>query len=87
MEVFQNEEFIAHDFSVLSLDSTFVKSSPCAADALKKRAESDRADEGGKTARDKGSCDRRGADDAGRAKVHAWERWRRAHRSRNSSKP
>ena len=86
LEVLQKEELIGDDFSVLSLDSTFVKSSPSAAGALKKRAASDRSDEGRKTTRDQGSCDRRGADDAGRAKTHAWERWRRARRARNASK-
>ena len=87
LEALQKEELIGADFSVLSLDSTFVKSSPSAAGALKKRAASDRSDEGRKTTRDKGSCDRRGADDAGRAKTHAWERRRRARRSRNTPKP
>ncbi|MBR4834970.1 MAG: IS5 family transposase [Thermoguttaceae bacterium] len=48
LEVLQNEELIGSDFSVLSLDSTFVKSSPSAAGALKKRAASDRSDEGGR---------------------------------------
>ena len=57
-------------FGVLSLDSTFVKSSPSAAGALKKRAASDRSD-------DQDLCDRRGADDAGRAKTLGWECWRR----------
>ena len=87
LEVLQKEELIGADFSVLSLDSTFVKSSPSAAGALKKRAASDRADEGRKTTRDQGSCDRRGANDAGRAKTHAWERWRRVRRARNAPKP
>ncbi|MBP3556349.1 MAG: IS5 family transposase, partial [Thermoguttaceae bacterium] len=36
MEVLQNEALSNADFSVLSLDSTFVKASPCAAGALKK---------------------------------------------------
>ncbi|MBR2002627.1 MAG: transposase [Thermoguttaceae bacterium] len=83
-EVLQKEELIGADFSVLSLDSTFVKASPCAAGALKKRAASDRADEG--RAHDQDSCDRRRPDDAGRAKTHAWERQRRARRSRTSPK-
>ena len=86
LEVLQKEELIGADFSVLSLDSTLVKSSPSAAGALKKRTASDRADEGRKTTRDQGLCDRRGADDAGRAKTRAWERQRRARRSRNASK-
>ena len=86
LEVLQKEELIGADFSVLSLDSTFVKSSPSAAGALKKRAASDRADEGRPTTRDEGSRDRRGADDSSRAKTHAWERWRRARRSRSSPK-
>jgi len=64
------------------LDSTFVKSSPSAAGALKKRAASDRSDEGRKTTRDQGSRDRRQADASGRAKTLAWERWRRARQSR-----
>ena len=85
LEVLQKEELIDADFSVLSLDSTFVKSSPCAAGALKKRAASDRADEG--RSHDQDSCDRRRPDDSGRAKTHAWERWRRARRARNSPKP
>ena len=84
LEILQKEELIGADFSVLSLDSTFVKSSPSAADALKKRAASDRTDEGRSHYQD--SRDRCGADDAGRAKTHAWERQRRALRSRNSSK-
>lgn len=71
MEVLQKEELIGADFSVLSLDSTFVKSSPSAAGALKKRAASDRADEGRQTTRDEGSRDRRGADNSSRAKTHA----------------
>ena len=87
LEALQKEELIGADFSVLSLDSTFVKSSPSAAGALKKRAASDRADEGRKTTRDKGSCDRRRPDDSGRAKTHAWEHWRRARRARTSQKP
>ena len=86
LEVLQKEELIGADFSVLSLDSTFVKSSPSAAGALKKRAASDRSNEGRKTTRDQGSRDRRGADDAGRAKTHAWERQRRARWARNASK-
>ena len=87
LEVLQKKELIGADFSVLSLDSTFVKSSPSAAGALKKRAASDRSNEGRKTTRDQGSRDRRGADDAGRAKTHAWERWRHARRARNTPKP
>ena len=86
LEVLQKEELIGADFSVLSLDSTFVKSSPSAAGVLKKRAASVRSDEGRQTTRDEGSRDRRGADDAGRAKNHAWERWRRARRARNAPK-
>jgi len=35
-ETLVNEELIDADFSVLSLDSTFVKASPCAAGSLKK---------------------------------------------------
>ena len=85
LEVLQKEELIGADFSVLSLDSTFVKSSPSAAGALKKRAASDRADEG--RSHDQDSCDRCRPDDSGRAKTHAWERWRRARRSRNAPKP
>ena len=84
LEVLQKEELIGTDFSVLSLDSTFVKSSPSAAGALKKRAASDRSDE--RRSHDQDSRDRRGADDAGRSKTHAWERWRRARRSRNAPK-
>ena len=74
MEVLQNEALSDADFSVLSLDSTFVKASPCAAGALKKRAAGDRSDEGRQTTRDEGSRDRRRPDDAGRAKTLAWER-------------
>ena len=74
LKVLQKEELIGADFSVLSLDSTFVKSSPSAAGALKKRAASDRSDEGRQTTRDEGSRDRRGTNDSGRAKTHAWER-------------
>ena len=85
LEVLQKEELIGADFSVLSLDSTFVKASPSAAGALKKRAASDRADEG--RSHDQDSCDRRRPDDSGRAKTHAWERWRRARRARNAPKP
>ncbi len=85
LEALQKEELVGADFSVLSLDSTFVKSSPSAAGALKKRAASDRADEG--RSRDQDSCDRRRPDDSGRAKTHAGERWRRARRSRTSQKP
>lgn len=85
LEVLQNEELVGADFSVLALDSTFVKSSPSAAGALKKRAAGDRADE--RRAHDQDTCDRRRADDAGRAKTLAWERWRRARRARNASKP
>ena len=85
LEALQKEELIGADFSVLSLDSTFVKSSPSAAGALKKRAASDRADEG--RARDQDSCDRRRPNDSGRAKTHAGERWRRARRARTSQKP
>ena len=59
VKTLQKEELIGADFSVLSLDSTFVKSSPSAAGALKKRAASDQADEGRKTTRDQRSCDRR----------------------------
>jgi len=84
MEVLQNEALSDADFSVLSLDSTFVKASPCAAGALKKRAASDRADEGRSHNQD--TCDRRRPDDSGRAKTHAWERWRRARRARTSPK-
>ena len=84
LEVLQKEKLIGADFSVLSLDSTFVKSSPSAAGALKKRAAGDRSNEG--RSHDKNPRDRRGADDAGRAKTHAWERWRRARRSRSSPK-
>ena len=72
MEVLQNEALSNADFSVLSLDSTFVKASPCAAGALKKRAAGDRSNEG--RSHDKNPRDRRGAEDAGRAKTHAWER-------------
>ena len=85
LEVLQKEELIGADFSVLSLDSTFVKSSPSAAGALKKRAAGDRADEG--RSHDQDSCDRRRPDDSGRAKTHAWERWRRARRARTTRKP
>ena len=84
MEVLQNEALSNADFSVLSLDSTFVKASPCAAGALKKRPAGDRSDEGRSHNQD--SCDRRRSDDAGRPKTHAWERWRRARRTRNSPK-
>ncbi|MBR2002626.1 MAG: transposase [Thermoguttaceae bacterium] len=84
-EALQKEELIDADFSVLSLDSTFVKSSPSAAGALKKRAASDRSNEG--RAHDQDSCARRRPDDAGRVKTHAWERQRRARRSRTSPKP
>ena len=87
LEVLQKEEINCGDFSVLSLDSTFVKSSPSAAGALKKRAASDRSDEERKTTCDEGSRDRRRPDDSGRAKTLAWERWRRARRSRTSQKP
>jgi len=86
MEVLQNEGVYRRRFSVLSLDSTFVKASPCAADALKKRAADDRSDKGLNTTRDKGSRDRRRFDDSGRAKTFARERRRRARRSRNSLK-
>ena len=85
LEVLQKEELIGADFSVLSLDSTFVKSSPSAAGALKKRAASDRANE--RRAHDQDTCDRRRPDDSGRAKTHAWEHWRRARRARTSQKP
>ena len=85
LEALQKEELIGADFSVLSLDSTFVKSSPSAAGALKKRAASDRADEG--RSHDQDSCDRRRPDDSGRAKTHAGERRRRARRARTSQKP
>lgn len=85
LEALQKEELIGADFSVLSLDSTFVKASPSAAGALKKRAASDRADEGRSHNQD--SCDRRRPDDSGRAKTHAWEHWRRARRARTSQKP
>jgi len=71
-ETLVNEELIDADFSVLSLDSTFVKASPCAAGALKKRAAGDRSDKG--RAHDQDPCDRRRADDAGRPKTLAWER-------------
>ena len=71
-EALQKEELIDADFSVLSLDSTFVKSSPSAAGALKKRSAGDRSNEG--RSHDKNPRDRRGAEDAGRAKTHAWER-------------
>ena len=84
LEVLQKEELIGADFSILSLDSTFVKASPCAAGALKKRAASDRSDEG--RSHDQDSYNRRRPDDSGRAKTHAWERWRRARRTRNSPK-
>ena len=84
MEVLQNEALSDADFSVLSLDSTFVKASPCAAGALKKRTAGDRSDEG--RSYDQDSRDRRRSDDAGRAKTLAWERWRRARRARNSPK-
>ncbi|MBP3558852.1 MAG: transposase, partial [Thermoguttaceae bacterium] len=76
LEVLQKEELIGAVFSILSLDSTFVKASPSAAGALKKRAAGDRSNEG--RSHDKNPRDRRGAEDAGRAKTHAWERWRRA---------
>jgi len=72
VEVLQNEALSDADFSVLSLDSTFVKASPCAAGALKKRAAGDRSDKG--RAHDQDPCDRRRADDAGRPKTLAWER-------------
>lgn len=85
LEALQKEELIGADFSVLSLDSTFVKSSPSAAGALKKRAASDRANE--RRAHDQDTCDRRRPDDSGRAKTHAWEHWRRARRARTSQKP
>ena len=85
LEVLQKEELIGADFSVLSLDSTFVKSSPSAAGALKKRAASDRAHE--RRAHNQDTCDRRRPDDSGRAKTHAWEHWRRARRARTSQKP
>ena len=75
LEVLQKEELIGADFSILSLDSTFVKASPSAAGALKKRAASDRADEG--RSHDQDTCDRRRSDDAGRAKTLGWECWRR----------
>ena len=84
LEVLQKEELIGADFSILSLDSTFVKASPCAAGALKKRAASDRAYEG--RSHDQDSRDRRRSDDAGRAKTLAWERWRRARRAKTSPK-
>lgn len=45
-EVLKNEALRDADFSVLSLESTFVKASPCAAGALKKRAPGDRSNEG-----------------------------------------
>jgi len=64
VEVLQNEALSDADFSVLSLDSTFVKASPCAA--------GDRSDKG--RAHDQDPCDRRRADDAGRPKTLAWER-------------
>ena len=72
LEALQKEELIGADFSVLSLDSTFVKSSPSAAGALKKRAANDRADEG--RSHDQDTYDRRRPDDSGRAKTLAWER-------------
>ena len=84
MEVLQKEALSDADFSVLSLDSTFVKASPCAAGALKKRTAGDRSDEG--RSNDQNLCDRRRAEDSGRPKTHAWERWRRARRARNSPK-
>lgn len=85
LEALKKEELIGADFSVLSLDSTFIKSSPSAAGALKKRAASDRANE--RRAHDQDTCDRRRPDDSGRAKTHAWEHWRRARRARTSQKP
>ena len=83
-EVFQKEAFIGAGFSVLSLDSTFVKTSPRAADALKKRTAADRADEG--RSLDQDTCERRRPGDSGRAKTLAWERPRRARRLKSSSK-
>ena len=68
-------------FSILALDSTFVKASPCAAGALKKRTAGDRSDKG--WSHDQDSRDPRRSDDAGRPKTLAWERQRRARRARN----
>ncbi len=67
MEVLQNEALSDAVFSVLSLDSTFVKASPSAAGALKKRIAGDRSDEG--RSHDQDLCDRRRPDDAGRPRA------------------
>ncbi len=63
-------------FSVLSLDSTFVKPTPSVAGALKKRAVGDRTDKERKTTRDEDSYDRRRSA-AARPKTLAWERRQR----------
>ena len=56
VEVLQNEALSDADFSVLSLESAFMKSSPSAAGALKNGPQ---AIGGRKAARDQDTCDRR----------------------------